>query len=356
MEMEDRLWLLLGRVLSREATPAEELELQQLLQEHPEYQHLPEMLAGTHMHREFTFGRADREAITRSGLEQMKEKMQGQAEPPPAGRRPLFRYAVAAGLLLLLGSALFAWLFMKPLRAPGERPKTIATARGEKTALTLPDGTRVWLNAQSTLQYGEGFGISHRELSFTGEACFDAARNEQHPLLIHTSDMQVRVLGTTFNIKAYPGDGYTETTLLKGKIQVRLKDRPGDAITLQPEEKLVLRQPPAGQPISKQGAQPETAAARFQVVSIQRDSRDSTFGETAWITNKLVFRKARFEDIAKDMERWYNVRIVFRDEQLKQEIFSGTFDNERIRQALAALQLTTSFKYEIKGNEIYLYR
>ena len=116
----------------------------------------------------------------------------------------------------------------------------INTAEGSRTHLTLPDGTKVWLNAGSHLSYGKTYNAATREVNLTGEAFFDVARNSQKPFLIHTARIDIQVLGTSFNVKSYPTDRTTEATLIRGSIEVSIKDRPSEKIILRPNEKLVI--------------------------------------------------------------------------------------------------------------------
>ena len=112
--------------------------------------------------------------------------------------------------------------------------------QGSRTHLTLPDGTMVWLNAGSRLSYGKNYNTATREVNLTGEAFFDVAHNTQKPFLIHTARIDVQVLGTSFNVKSYPTDRTTEATLIRGSIEVSIKDRPSEKIILRPDEKLVV--------------------------------------------------------------------------------------------------------------------
>ena len=116
----------------------------------------------------------------------------------------------------------------------------IATLPGTHSKTILPDGSTVWLNAGSKLTYNKNFNTATREVELSGEAYFDVKKDEHHPFIIHTSAMHIKVLGTAFNVKSYPGDKSSETSLIRGSIEVTMNNRPQEKIILHPSEKLVV--------------------------------------------------------------------------------------------------------------------
>jgi ferric-dicitrate binding protein FerR (iron transport regulator) len=237
----------------------------------------------------------------------------------------------------------------------------VSTHNGSKTTITLPDGSKVWLNAGSSLTYNKDFGGEIREVDLSGEAFFEvvpAISNttaQKIPFIIHTRCIDVRVLGTAFNVKSYPGDKQTETSLVHGKVEVLIHNRPEEKIVLHPNEKLVVRNedttaPAAGNP-GALGKEPFVSLSKLTYTG-----SDSTLVETAWVQNKLVFNNESLLEIAQKMERWYNVEITFSDEKIQTERFSGTFENETIQQALDYISIATAFHYTIQGNKIIIGR
>ena len=113
-------------------------------------------------------------------------------------------------------------------------------ARGSKSRLTLSDGSHITLNADSRLKYPVSFEGNTREVYLSGEAFFDVQKDPDHPFIIHTARMNIRVLGTAFNVRSYPDDPSMETTLLRGSIEVTFPDRPSDRIILKPKDKLII--------------------------------------------------------------------------------------------------------------------
>ena len=229
--------------------------------------------------------------------------------------------------------------------------------------MQLPDGTVVLLNSGSKLTYNKDFGKGIREVTLVGEGYFDVTRNKEVPFIIHTSNIDIKVLGTVFNVKAYPEDKRTETSLIHGSIEVTIKNRPNDKIILSPSEKLVVENSvnlskEITAPAAEMNVPPSEPAINtlMSVNKLKYDPADSTVAETQWIDNKLVFRDESFDELAARLERWYNVSIEIKDKRLQQRRFSGIFENETIEQALEALKESLPFRYEIKGTNIIIHR
>jgi ferric-dicitrate binding protein FerR (iron transport regulator) len=119
--------------------------------------------------------------------------------------------------------------------------KQIIAEKGVRKMLTLPDGTKVWLNADSRLSYDpEMTGANQRLVTLTGEAFFDVAHDKQHPFIINANKVTIKVLGTAFNVKAYPGDAKCETTLIRGSVELTINNGSKQKFILKPSEKIAL--------------------------------------------------------------------------------------------------------------------
>jgi transmembrane sensor len=166
----------------------------------------------------------------------------------------------------------------------------------------LPDGTSVTLNSESTLRYPAAFTGQTREVTLTGEAFFDVIKDHEHPFIIHTDKMNVKVLGTAFDVKSYPNDAVSETTLIRGAIEVTLKDRPSDRIILKPKEKLIVTNDAATikKTQGKGAVNDTTPAAQYVLTSLSYiRQNDSTVSETSWINNRFAFDDDNFATLAK---------------------------------------------------------
>lgn len=231
-----------------------------------------------------------------------------------------------------------------------------STARGSRSTLVLNDGTKVILNSDSQLKFPETFSGDKREVFLSGEAFFDVTHNEKAPFIIHTSRMNIRVLGTAFNVKAYPDDSTSEATLIRGIIEVTPNNRPSDKIILRPKEKLILSNAGPEQKVPGSSTSPAIADTRLLIGKLHYISpADSAIVETSWMDNKLVFRDESFVELAADLSRRYDVSIEFASDAPKEFRFTGIFEKETIEQVLRALQLTEKFEYKVAGKKITIY-
>ena len=238
----------------------------------------------------------------------------------------------------------------------GDHYNEIVAKRGTKTKIILPDGSQVWLNSDSKLSYGVRFNDSIREVSLEGEAYFDVIKDKKRPFVVVTNALNIRVLGTAFNIKSYAEDATIETTLIRGMIEVRKNNEPATKkIILTPNEKLIYNKTEAllVRPTNEQN----TIAKKLEALSITTLSKnipDSSRVEIAWIYGRLVFDGDSFVTLAEKMERWYNIKITIQNQSISNNRFSGVFEKENVEEAFRALQLITMFKYEIYENEILI--
>jgi len=238
----------------------------------------------------------------------------------------------------------------------GNNYNEIVAKRGTKTKIILPDGSQVWLNSDSKLSYGARFNDTIREVSLEGEAYFDVIKDKKRPFVVMTNALNIRVLGTAFNIKSYAQDATIETTLIRGMIEVRKNNEPATKkIVLTPNEKLVYNKSEAL--LVRSNNEQNTIGKKLEALSISTLSKnipDSSRVETAWIYGRLVFDGDSFETLAEKMERWYNIKITIQNQSLSNNRFSGVFEKENVEEAFKALQLITMFKYDIHDNEVLI--
>jgi ferric-dicitrate binding protein FerR (iron transport regulator) len=365
MTQNNRIWVLMSRRLSGEATPAEAEELRQLLEQAPERQYLFEVL-----HAYFTDPSCVPEARSDADAD-LEEKFQRiidsrDAVDAPVRRLPFRRiwgYVAAVAVFFCLTWGIYHLATGRVPNSTVSRSvsnEEVLARAGARTSLLLPDGTRVWLNSNSKLRYDKEFNGGNREVVLEGEAFFEVTKNVQLPFIVHAATLDIQVLGTSFTVKSYPQDATVEATLLKGAIEVRRKGSLSAAqVILKPNEKLVFDKFPG-----MDSADHHSDAAHeahhpaingMAVDHIRTDLPDSEKVETAWMYNRLVFDGENFQELASELERWYDVKLYVRDEQLNHYHFSGAFTTETIEEALKDLQLTADFTYKINGKEIDLY-
>jgi ferric-dicitrate binding protein FerR (iron transport regulator) len=248
-------------------------------------------------------------------------------------RRILVRTAcsIAASVTILLGIGYY-WMYRKEV--PQEVQLLVfETNNKERIPFTLPDSTKVWLNAGSRIEYPENFA-GNRFVRLEGEAYFHVTHHASHPFTVHVAELDVTVLGTIFNVTAYQYDTEVVTTLVEGKISLQLKSDPSQQTVLAPNQQVVFN----------------------------KDSREVTFASvdtelfTSWVKGYFKFEDASFEEIARHFERVYGITIRFDDESLKNLLFSGAFlYDQPIETVLGFLQKIRHFRYTIEEKKIIIY-
>lgn len=260
---------------------------------------------------------------------------------------------IAAALLIALG--VFFYSSHPPKNEAPAAQNTVSTRKGSKSDIQLPDGTKAWLNADSKLTYDENFRGAFREVYLEGEAYFDVVKDKTRPFIIHTKTIDIRVLGTAFNVRAYESEKNTETALFRGSVEVTLHNNPEKKIVLKPNEKLMVNN--KSLQFNTSGDAKKTAgnntAFNITVGKVHFQLKDSSALETLWIKNKLVFDAESLEEVAGKIERWYNVKVVINgDEGLKSTAYSAIFENETLAQVMEALKITGNFKYSINRDTV----
>ena len=230
--------------------------------------------------------------------------------------------------------------------------QSVETPSGARSLVTLEDGTKIWLNANSKLTYPTHFNGEQRIVKLEGEGYFDVAKDKTWPFKVETSDLSINVLGTVFNVKSYPDEGLIETTLIEGEIilnKLTNDNNEQEILKLEPKQKATF--------IKKEGKllRDEIYAANIpENEKIQRKQEKLVISDhvdadpiVAWKNNEMIFKNETFESIAVSLERRYGVKIKFDNEDVKEYRFSGVFDEISIDQALQALQFASPFHYQI---------
>lgn len=169
----------------------------------------------------------------------------------------------------------------------------VSVEKGQKANVVLPDGSKVWVNSDSRLIYGSRFTSKERILELEGEAYFEVAPDKDRPFIVETNDLAVRALGTSFNVKSYEEEKDISTVLMTGKVEVSSSY---DRLVLNPNERIVFDK---------------------QTGHMEKSSVENAEEYINWKFNELTFKGETFENIVHTLERYYNTRIVFESESLK---------------------------------------
>ncbi|HTE25456.1 FecR family protein [Flavitalea sp.] len=273
----------------------------------------------------------------------------GNHQPPT---RRILKYAVsmAASLLLVLSAVYY---YTRPSQTI-DKAKTKATLAGTvirsgnepRKTVVLPDGSIVILRSNTTITLASDFNLVNRELVLSGEAFFDVTHHKDHPFTVHAGKINIEVLGTVFNVNAYPANANTETSLFRGKVAVSKNDHPDQKVILTPNMKLILaNETTVSEPVKHNP---------FRIESMAVDSVSHKAREIAWVRNRLKIEDESLLTIADKLQKWYGIEISFADEQVKTYRYSGTFESETVVKALEALQLSYPFNFQIRKDTIVI--
>lgn len=279
-------------------------------------------------------------------LQQMLGKIEVDMPEPVSRRFTLPVWAKVAAFIVLSVGLAWCWNLAYSVFKSGETIayNEIIVPIGEKSQVVLSDGTHVWINSGSSFKYPERFAEHSRDVFLKGEAFFDVTKRNNQLFVVNTQDARVKVLGTAFNVKAYPEDTKTQTTVTRGLVSVQSTRTNEQAVLIRPNQMAVVKKK-TDQISDKQ------QAPKVEVLTvIDKINVDAI---TCWKDQLLVFNNEPFEDMALKMERWFNVKIIIKDNSLKKERFNGKFvHNETVYQVLDAIKLTTPIRYKGVDNEI----
>lgn len=210
----------------------------------------------------------------------------------------------------------------------------IATPQGSRTQLSLPDGSKVWLNAGSSISYSQGFGYIDRLVNLVGEGYFEVARNEKLPLSVVSENVCVKVLGTKFNFRDYPTDAEAIVSLTEGSVAMCSKKNPDAGQLLKPGQRATVDK--------------ESGWIHVENYEVANSMK--------WTNGRLLFDGEPLPDIVKTLERSYNVKITIADCSLRKLRFYGDFirQEQTLVEVLNALESTGKLKYERNGKDVIL--
>ncbi len=245
----------------------------------------------------------------------------------------LLKYAAIFILAFSLGSGSIYMINKRERTELSNLYNTVVVPYGKRSQVTLYDGTKVWLNSGTTLKYPVLFSPYMRKVFIEGEAYFKVSKDDNHPFIVNSGKLDIKVLGTSFNICAYPEDNEFSATLDEGSI-CAINTSIDKNIMLKPGEQLILNRATNGMELLKV----------------------KTGLYSSWKEGMLKFENAPFEELIKKMERWYDVKIIVDRAINTKEHYTMTIKTESLREMLKVVSRTTSIKYEIKEDTITIKR
>ncbi|QBQ41676.1 DUF4974 domain-containing protein [Sphingobacterium psychroaquaticum] len=262
----------------------------------------------------------------------------------------VLRIAVCV-ICLLAGVWMF--LLIQKTRSTDHQWEYVQTTKGQRKFFKLIDGTTVWLNNDSQLKIGKGYGKESRKMELVGEAFFSVAKNKSLPLYIKAKESEIQVLGTMFNVRAYADDKATVTSLIEGVVRLRVPGKgdneecimqPGDRVAVSTENFKMIKTTSEVSPVTREERIEQT------VSPIQQD-----IAEIMWVKNKLVFDGDSLDEMAKKLGRWYDKTVIVEDQGKSNQVFTGKFEGETYIQVLDLLKQTGGkLDYRIEKDTIYI--
>ena len=267
---------------------------------------------------------ADNELEVDIALDRLKMRIMNEHERiGKKTRRSFIRWYQAAAVLLVL-FGLYFWLSIEQTEPKLMVQNQLITAKGSKGKFTLPDGTVVWLNSESRLVYPDQFADGKRTVNLVGGAYFEVVKDEKKPFIVKAGDVDVEVLGTSFNVNDY--DGKFVTTLVTGKVDVRVGD---ENYILDPSMQICV----------------ENGNAVLNKVN--------TNEFTAWKDGLFVFKKQKLQDVLDILSRWYDIVVFYQNADLKELHFTGTIERHNdIAEVVKFLEKTDMVNFTINGKTL----
>ena len=324
--MKSKYWDLAAKQLEGKATPSEQEELRRWLDANPAHQ---TQYQDQQRLWQLTPPAQVAEVDTDAAWQKVQEGIQLQVPQQQAKVIPLFRsmMRVAAAVALLIGLAWLIGYYYFP-----NYGMEVAAAGKEQRLVILPDSSQVWLNKESKLVYDTDFDGAAREVQLEGEAFFEVQRDTQRPFVIKTDAAQIKVLGTSFNLRAYPNEEREELVVATGKVTFTAAEGTAAAII-----------------------------TPGYVASLNRESntiaKHRISGENAWAwkSGRLQFKDQLLKDVVPDIERYYGVELQLQNPGLGNCRYTGSFQRAELEEVLQVLAATLQLEYKKQNNQTYTF-
>lgn len=246
--------------------------------------------------------------------------------------RGFMKYAAITLVVLLSSLSIYLFMDNRQMSALTANQITVKTADGERTTVTLPDGSTVRLNSKSQLDYKQDFGLHDRQVSLNGEGFFDVTHNAEKTFIVNTHFIKVQVLGTKFNLYTYENKNQVEMALVRGHVKVTTNQAPYQTADVQPQQKIIF----------------EKQTGKMQIVETDNQL------ETAWMSHDLVFHSESLKTVLDCLSRKFGVAIKTDKSLNLNDTYTGMFDETNIREIMEILSIHYNFSYQLKGNIIYV--
>lgn len=244
--------------------------------------------------------------------------------------RFLSRVRVGAAILVVMLASAGVWYAGSSGMFQKEQFFTVASVRGQSSSIALPDGSKAWLNGESSLIYSSRYGADNRTIELDGEGFFRVAKNSGSPFIVKVRDVEITAIGTSFNVDAYEEDYPIKVTLETGRIDIKRKGHEQD-VELKP------------------GMQARIDGENIDVSVVDTELY------TSWHKGQIVFKNEKLKTITDQLEKLYDVEFIYKSDSLQNFRYRGTIRlDHSILKALDMLQISTGIEYDVAGNQVTL--
>jgi len=346
--MEDIGESLLLAYIRGTISESDKIKVEQWIKENPQNEKTARQVARLY-HAQRTKERTEKRNAAAAFKKQQQKQLQRKH------RFYLRKALTAAAVIALLVSLAFNTFLYKKQPLPETQYITIQTNAGMRTNLNLPDGTLVHLNSASKLTYPIPYDTKERKVILEGEGYFDVTSNPDHPFIVSVADdrMRVKVLGTRFNVNAYPHGNEIYTTLVEGAITLQFTDYSATVTEqhLEDSSAEAVYDLLAKRVIINEQKLIPTEKATYNIPSGKVTIREVvTANEYAWKDGKLIFKDTPMPEVLNRLSNYYNVKFEIKDPVIESYPFTGTFDNKQLFQVLDYFKLISKINFTIHSS------
>lgn len=329
--MSQKITILIEKLLAGQRLSAQEIdELKILIQKKPAPVEVEQWLTDNWQAADYQDLPLDYDRLKRR-IEQYEAQRTRRKPVINLLRQASVYYRQLAAVLVIPLALSLSYLFFAPPTEPALF--TAEAPLGQKAKVELPDGSVVWLNSGSKITYPSNFNQQTRELELNGEAYFDVRKNTGKRFLVHTRLVDVEVTGTKFNLNAYGDEPLTETALLEGHVNLYLKDNANQKLELEPGKMIAY-------------------SAATQRASTQELNAEAAIG---WKDNRLIFIDDDFYKLAKKIERWYNMEVVYNADAFhSNKLTVKLLEGEQLSKLLQIIESAIGADCRVEGSKIYI--
>lgn len=350
--VENRFYDLLGLKMTNGATPEELIELNRLMEDNQEFLFLYSEVEDSIPLQPYKSEILEQAFASHYVKQRLLPDIENREKKLIPLKKTRFQgnkmyFPVAASIVLLAIVYYFFFISNLTRNSNTATQNVVSSEKGSKSKVVLPDGTNVILNSDSRISYSNSFNKNTREVTLSGEGFFDVKYDEKRPFIIHTGIVRIKVLGTSFNVRNYPQDDLIETSLIKGSIELTTENQKGSKFIMKPSEKMIIFKNNIVQ------KNPSTNSGQRDIFKLTHITSDKEkIDEISWMENKVSFSNKSLGEIAKELERLFNLTVIFKNKETIDYRYTIHSRNYNLNEIIDVLKLSRDFNYSINNDTL----